>query len=159
MMKVLSRPDVAAFLRTQNSGARLAQLNYRAIQTASGIVLISVEGHQPSDMLRGGQAIEHLWLKAHELGLVWQPVTALIYLFEMLHTPSASIFNCCEQEALLHLQTRFERIFAPLPGHARLMLFKLSQADAPTARSLRLPLEQVLFYGEPQETLKEPSHV
>lgn len=156
MMKVLSRPDVAAFLRAQNNGARLAQLNYRAIQTASGIGLISVEGHQPSDMLRGGQAIEHLWLKAHELGLAWQPVTALIYLFEMLNLPSASIFNCCEQESLLHLQARFERIFAPLPGHSRLMLFKLAQADAPTTRSLRLPLEHVLFYGKPQETLEEP---
>lgn len=150
ILKMLRRPTVVEFLREQQGGARLSELSQKAVETASAIGLITVKGQHAQDILRGGKAIQHLWLKATELGLAWHPMTALIYMFAMTQTPNISILTKQEQSLLLNLEQRFNTKFKLQENETRSMLFKLSQAMPPTTRSLRIPLHQVLFYGQPK---------
>lgn len=149
ILKMLRRPTVVEFLREQQGGARLSELSQKAVETASAIGLITVKGQYAQDILRGGKAIQHLWLKATELGLAWHPMTALIYMFAMTQTPNISILTKQEQSLLFGLEQRFNTKFKPRGDETRLMLFKLSQAMPPTTRSLRIPLQRVLFHGKP----------
>jgi len=145
VLKLLARPAVPDLLRTLQAGKALTAIARNAVNAASAIGLISVVGESPTDMLRGGQAIEHLWLKANELGLAWHPMTALIPMFDMLNSPTALIFEPWALERLSDLSERFNLLFTPSPRQLRLMLFRLSPASAPSARSLRRPVETVLL--------------
>lgn len=148
-IRVLARADVVAFLRQINQGEAIKELSQDAIHAASAVGLITIHAQSSEDILRGGQAIEHLWLKATELGLAWHPMTALIYMFEMLGSNAEKIFNSTELLNLTILQERFNQIFPVQPNQTRLMLFRLAQGAPPTTRALRLGLEDVLFRGNP----------
>jgi molybdopterin/thiamine biosynthesis adenylyltransferase/nitroreductase len=147
VMTVLKRPEVAAILREQNGGMRLRDLSAKAMRNASAMGLLSVQGHSRADRLRGGQAMQHLWLTANALGWAWYPMTALIYLLDA--SPAHQLFNDRERASLASLGARFDRIFPASQAETRLMLFRLTLAAPPSARSLRLPLAQALRCGKP----------
>lgn len=149
VMKSLRRPEVAAFLRQQHEGTRLRELSERSIRGASAMGLISVDGVKPKDAIRGGQAMQHLWLLANARGWSWHPLTALLYLFDLPEALTRNFFDAGERELLGSLSSRFGEIFPAMRTGTRLMLFRLAQADPPTARSLRLPLEKIIFKGRP----------
>jgi nitroreductase len=116
---------------------------------SSGVGLVTVGGSSPGCALRGGRAVERLWLEATRMGLAVQPVTALVYLFELLDGSAASIFSGRERDELRGLRARFDALFAAANGGTRLMLFRIGAAAAPSARSPRRPLEAVLTWGRP----------
>lgn len=145
VLKLLARPDVGDLLRNLRTGNALAAIARKAVNAASAMGLISVVGDTPVDMLRGGQAIEHVWLEASRLGWAWQPMTAIIPMFDMLNSPTASLFEAWALDRLADLSGRFNHLFAPSPYQLRLMLFRVAPASVPSARSLRRPVETVLF--------------
>ncbi len=147
IMNVLKRPEVAGLLRAQNAGTRLCELGAKAVRAASVMGLLSLNGHSAEDKLRGGQAMQHLWLTANSLGWAWYPMTALIYMFGESTSPVNALFNEQERASLASLSNRFDRIFPASSTQTRLMLFRLTQAAPPSARSLRLPLTTVLKHA------------
>jgi hypothetical protein len=149
MLRVIARPDVAAFLRELGGGAALTKIAAEAVTSASVVGLLSIAGDQPEDLLRGGQSVERLWLQATALGLALHPMTTMVYMFEMLRTEAATIFSEAECATLSALQTRFNCLFPP--SGTPLLLFRIAKAPAPTTRALRRPIEQVLFFGEPSQ--------
>ncbi|MEM7538923.1 MAG: hypothetical protein AAF639_42595, partial [Chloroflexota bacterium] len=127
-------------------------------QTASAVGLISVDGQQPVDMLKGGRAIQQLWLRATQLGLSWHPMTSLLYMFKPILNPiltSTSLmpdYSPVERAFLADLSNRFDHLFPTHSHRNPLMLFRLScgeqqDAQANQRRSLRRPVEEVLFYS------------
>ncbi len=149
VMKAVRRPEVAAFLRDQNGATRLRELSERAIQRASAMGLLSIRGRTPHDSLQGGQVMQHLWLTANARGWGWHPMTASLYLFSQQGASSMTFFDERERTSLQALSNRFNELFPESREHSRLMMFRLSQAGSSSARSLRLPLEQVLNQGRP----------
>jgi nitroreductase len=147
MLQVIARPDVAAFLRELGGGAALTEIAAQSVTSASAVGLLSIAGDQPADLLCGGRAVERLWLQATALGLALHPMTAVLYMFDMVRTEAAAIFTEAERATLRALQARFYRLF-PHSG-TPLLLFRIAQAPAPTTRALRRPIEQVLRFGEP----------
>lgn len=145
VLKLFVRPAVGRLLCDWQAGNALKAIACKAVNAASAMGLISVEGGTPTDMLRGGQAIAHLWLKATKLGWAWHPMTAIIPMFDMLNSPTVLIFEPWALDRLSNLSGRFNQLFAPSLHQRCLMLFRLSPASAPSARSLRRPVETVFF--------------
>ena len=149
ILRILTRPDVAGFLRTLGGGEALEDLSFKALTASAAVGLISMERNSDADMVRGGRAVEHLWLHATRLGLSLQPVTALVYMLDMLETDAGNVFTTREREALLCLGKDFNQVFAHPPRDRRLLLFRVGQAPEPSVRSLRLPLNEILYFGSP----------
>jgi hypothetical protein len=157
-MRLLARPDIVALLRQQEGSAALEQGAQKSIASASAIGLISVAGNDPAAFVQGGRVVQRVWLAATALGLAFQPMTVLLYMFEMLHDGSAAIFTPRERAELLTLKTRIGHLFGP-PRGSDLMLFRLARAPEPTARALRLPLNEVLIAGPPASVYSSsPAH-
>lgn len=148
-LRVAARPEVAATLRELGGGRIFQDRAERSILRSSAVGLVTVGGIAPASALRGGRAAERVWLTATALGLAVQPVTALIYMFEMLDGSAATVFSAREREELRGLRTRFDTLFAAAEGNTRLLLFRVGIAGAPSARAPRLPLESVLTWGRP----------
>lgn len=144
-----ARAEVAATLRDLGGGRAFRELAERAMVRSSAAGLVTVGGASPGCALRGGRAVERLWLEATRLGLALQPVTALVYLFELLDGSAATIFSSRERDELRGLRARFDALFAAAQGGTRLMLFRVGTAAAPSARAPRRPLEAVLTWGRP----------
>lgn len=144
-----ARPEVAATLRDLGGGRAFRDLAERRIVRSSAVGLMTVGGASPMCALRGGRAVQRLWLEATRLGLALQPITALVYLFEMLDGSGATIFSGRERDELRGLRGRFDALFDAAAGGTRLMLFRVGRAAAPSARTPRRPLEAVLTWGRP----------
>jgi hypothetical protein len=148
-LRVAQRPDVAATLRELGGGRVLQERVEKAVLRSSAVGLVTVGGGAAANALRGGRAVERVWLRATALGLAVEPVTSLVYMFEMLDGSAATMFSSREREELRSLRARFDAVFKAAEGGTRLILFRLGVAGAPSARAPRLPLETVLEWGRP----------
>ncbi len=143
--RLIRRPEVARFLQRENGASVLTTLSDNAIRESAAVGLISVSRHDREAQLRGGQAIERLWLLATQLGLSWHPMTALIY---MLDGTCPLRFPPREATALAALRDRLNHLFPVHADASQLMLFRLSVGQPTERASLRRPLEDVLFHSE-----------
>ena len=83
------------------------------------------------------------WLEAERLGLGFQPVGTLPLMARLMNDAESCPFDAEERSALRELEERLGRIHPGLAGGAVLFVFRLHRAPAPSARSLRLPLDAV----------------
>jgi len=147
-IRLIARPEVAARLRHLDGGARLEEGAQHALDGASAVALLSVGGDASECWLAGGRAMQRTWLRAEQLGLGLHPMTSAIYMFDMLDSPSATIFNTAELTKLRELRTRFHQVM-PKPDGPMALLSRLTRIANPAAPSLRLPMESVLSAGLP----------
>lgn len=142
-LRLLSKPKIAAFLRSLGQGLGLETSARRAVDAASAVGLITVDGEDAAAYFRAGRAMQQVWLWATKLGVAVQPMSVAPYLFARLGRGRGAGFTPNEVEILTRLRERFARVFPTVPGRAEAMLFRLSYARAPSARALRRPIESV----------------
>lgn len=146
-MQVISRSDVAAAARLPGRGRALEEGSYDAVANSSAMALLSFEGDTPSNWLNAGMAMQRVWLAATQAGLALQPMTALLYQFELAEDDT-EVFTAAEQAELAELRARLRVVFPGSRGRTSAFLFRLAHASPPTARSGRLPLGRVLSRGD-----------
>lgn len=127
------------------AGVGLGRGSRVAIDNASAVGLISVPGITPTDYLRAGMAVQRVWLTATSLGLAFQPMTVLAYLFARVVQGGGKGLRPHEIATLTGLRQRMGQHFAMRDDHAHAMLIRLAKAEGPpTVRSLRRPVDEVL---------------
>jgi hypothetical protein len=102
--------------------------------------------HSPEAYLQGGRALQRLWLAATACGLALQPWTGLPYLFARLLRGAGAGLSEQEQHELHSLRARYVKVLPSAQGRSELMLFRLTHAAPPSARSLRRQLADVLSF-------------
>lgn len=124
-------------------GRALADLARTAVASASGVGLITVPGTSRESYLRGGRAMQRMWLTAAADGIAVHPMTTLPYLFARLERGAGVGLDGAERAELRDLRARYRTLFETPADHAEVLLFRLARAGAPSARSLRRPLDEV----------------
>jgi hypothetical protein len=124
-------------------------MSVKAVAAAAAVGLLTLEADTPEAWLHGGRAMQRVWLAAAALGVSLQPMTALLFMFDMLGSASVDAFTERERARLADLQVRLDRVFDERVGAPRAMLFRLAYAPEPTARSLRRPSSMVIHAGPP----------
>lgn len=148
-MHVLARPDVARKARQPGRGRALEEGTRDAVEASSALALISFHGEGPEAWLNAGHALQRVWLAATQARLSVHPVSALLFMFEIM-VDHPDVFTSSEHEELRALRQRLMRQFPASRSRTPGFLLRLSHAPDVTARSLRLPLENVLRLGSPQ---------
>jgi molybdopterin/thiamine biosynthesis adenylyltransferase/nitroreductase len=158
LFEVAARPEVAATLHGVGGGAAVQAGAWKAMAGASAVGLVTFDaGAGARGWLEAGRAVQRVWLAATRLGLGFQPMSALVFMLDMLDGPAASVFSAAERSRLESLGQRTGRLFPAYPGSTRALLFRLTHAPAPARRSLRLPVEQVFRRGTPPSLNAHPS--
>jgi hypothetical protein len=88
--------------------------------------------------------MERVWLRATALGLAFQPMAPLTFLFARLERGGGEGLSAAELATLRELRARFSAAFPDAAGRGEPMLFRLARVPAPTARALRRRVEDVL---------------
>jgi hypothetical protein len=154
-----TRPDLAGirlarnwssilFLREIGGGRALEKSSKNSIAAASAVGLLTMSGTNRESYVRGGRALQRVWLTATSLGLAMQPMGAILYLWARLEHGGGEGLDSDEVETLSRLRERFKGLFDVGPDSAEIMLFRLAHADPPSARALRRPVEEVLTFED-----------
>ena len=131
-------------VRVGAPGAALSDVTRESVQAAAAIGVVSVSGTDREAHLRGGRAMQRMWLTAASRGIAIQPMTSLPYYLARLERGGADLFSERHRAELGALAERFGRLFDRRTDRAEVLLFRAFRASAPTARSLRRPLDEIL---------------
>ena len=127
-------------------GQALGKPTRKAVEASSALGLVTFPGTGPADHFGGGRALQRVWLTATAQGLAFQPLTAIVYLFNRLEAGGEGLTGA-ERAELTELRAAW-RALLPVPdGHSEIMLFRLAKAPPPTVRALRRQVEDVLSFG------------
>lgn len=76
-LALLRRPDVVAHLDTWDAGHRLSEDGVTALRQSAGVLIVSMDGRDRASYVRGGMAVQRMWLEATRLELGLQPVSPI----------------------------------------------------------------------------------
>lgn len=142
-LKVAADPRAMALVDSWQAGHGLERLARRSIQAASAVILVSISGDSVQERLAGGRAVERLWMTANAEGWAVHPISAPIFLTHASHSPMEGLRER-ERAELVSIEQRFEALWN-IQGERPLFLVRLSRSSAPSVRSLRLPIQNLLF--------------
>lgn len=121
--------------------SRLAPMqSYKLAAGASALGLVQMNGTKPVDYVRGGRALQRVWLTAASLGLSFQPMTGITYLMQRLYLFDGSGFSPEHRRLIEEAETRLKEVFPIRRDRAIIMMFRCGYGPAPAAVSLRKPV-------------------
>jgi molybdopterin/thiamine biosynthesis adenylyltransferase len=143
---VASNPDVITLLNKWGGGSAFEKLSRNAIKSSSAIGLITMPTYAAENFVKGGEAVQRVWLQANLKGLSFHPISAPLFLFARLNHGNGDGLTHKVSEELAKLQEQLNLIFPQLKESEGVFMFRLSFADDASVRSLRKPLEELLQY-------------
>jgi molybdopterin/thiamine biosynthesis adenylyltransferase len=134
-LDILRRPDVMAYLARWNAGSALTDDARRRVLASSAIAVISVAGGTLRDYVRGGTAVEAVWITAHQHGLAVQPVSPVF-----LYAQGAEDFTELSAgfaDDLANLQREFSQLAALPAGASPALVLRLGWSEPASVQSRR----------------------
>ncbi|MFD3505974.1 Rv1355c family protein [Nocardia sp. NPDC058666] len=140
-MRIGARADAMAYLREWSGGTALGDYTYQRVRSSSAVIAVSCATGVDADLrdyVRGGSAVERVWIAAQKLGLAVQPVSPVfLYLCDDNDLRNVSVGFT---DTLASIHKRFCALMG-IPGHETVAaVLRLAYAPAPTVRSARLPI-------------------
>lgn len=149
-MRLLADWSVMEAVREVDGGHGLAQSARKSLASASAAGLVSFPRNPGSDVrstyFSGGTAMQRIWLTATAAGYAFQPMSALPYLAARLEDGDGRDLDDRERRELEALVTTYRSLFQVDRSNpsVEVMLFRLSKASPPTARSLRRSIDDLI---------------
>jgi molybdopterin/thiamine biosynthesis adenylyltransferase len=144
-LEVIKEYEVIDFIKKIKGGKVLEAAAVKSIAAASALGLVIMPDSGIENYIDGGRAFERLWLATEKYNLALHPVISPLYLFSRINGGEESELSADEIEELKALRENFMQIFALKEKSAQIFLFKLSYAERPVVKSLRIPVKEVLF--------------
>ncbi|MGH8988610.1 MAG: Rv1355c family protein [Acidimicrobiales bacterium] len=142
-LQLLRRGDVMDLLDRWDVGGALGDYVGRAVASSSAVAVVSVDSPTPASYLRGGMALERVWIEAQKMGLGVQAIgPAFLYAVQELDFDTLGGDRWANE--LRTLSRRFRDLLGFGVHTAAVLALRLSHASPPRVRSARLPIEQVL---------------
>jgi hypothetical protein len=142
-LDLLRRPDVMEHLADWRAGQMLGARTRASVASSSAVAVVTVPRTDPAWYVRGGAAVERLWLTAELHGLAVQPVSP-VFLYAIDDKDFLRLGGERHVETIHGLSQRFHEFWDLEDGEEATLLLRLSHAAPPTARSARLPLHELL---------------
>lgn len=120
-------------------GRMVALHSYQGIMKSSGVGLLSITGTTDKSFVKGGQALERMWLTLHSLGLKMQPMTAVTLFNMRLKLGNKEEFLEKHLKRMEELQAEFGECFPETQCNSKgqVMLFRFGYADDIECRTLK----------------------
>ncbi|MGH9110206.1 MAG: Rv1355c family protein [Acidimicrobiales bacterium] len=143
LLGMARRPDVMALLDRWDEGSALGNSTGTAVRWSSALAVVTVADASPLSYVRGGAAVERLWIAAQQAGLGVQPVSP-VFLFAVQQPDFDHLVGSRRSAELAALADRFRSAVGVVPGETLALALRLSHVPPPSARSARLPLDRVV---------------
>ena len=141
-LRVARRPEVMEYLAQWKAGAALGDRTRDVVIGSSALAVVTVSGSEPVDYLRGGAAMERVWIAAERGGLGVQPISPVF-----LYARAAADFQVLSEPYaanLAQLRAEFRSILGLRADESTILVMRLSHDPQPVFRSERLPLTAIV---------------
>ncbi len=147
-VRLLKNRSIAALAMRLGAGKKMGQADHALAKTASAFGMILARSTSIQDLLRGGAAMQKMWLACTVAGLKVQPMTS-----PMLHTwlsrmQDMKVYSDQQRERVNEIAKRFTALHADRPTSMPVMIFRMGHAAPIEARCGRRPVEDILTYSE-----------
>jgi molybdopterin/thiamine biosynthesis adenylyltransferase len=138
---IVRRPEVMALLADWDVGSALGEDTRDRVASSSALAVVTVDGSAPADFVRGGAAVEAVWIGAEEHGLAVHP-TSPVFLYARDPHDVVTLSPRFADE-LARRQASFRRVVGLLPGESIALVLRLSHTDVVAPRSRRRPIGEI----------------
>ena len=129
-----------------NKGKALENMTAKLVATSAAAGLITMPAFNSFNCIQAGIALERVWLTANKYAVSLQPVMAAILHFARLNYGNGINMPENIQRDFRKLNEDFNKLFnLDIQQEEPLFLFRLFTAAEPSAKSLRLDLDNVYF--------------
>ncbi|MHC4399659.1 MAG: nitroreductase family protein [Planctomycetota bacterium] len=141
------------FLRPWNRMRRIHHLKLTGLLTipsiwsvwkSGALGVLSLEKPTANGFLQGGRAFQRIWLAACKEGLSLHPLGSLPIFLGHLEQLDGRRLTIAHKKLARRLGRKLHELVPATEGRTLLMLFRLGHAAAPSVRSLRRPVDDVL---------------
>lgn len=139
---VASDPKATSLLKQWNGGKGVEKMASKAIKASNALAIISLPDLSLESAFIGGRAMERFWLQATALGLLAHPISAPIFMGIHGHWDHSGILDPQEHRQAETILAELHEVIGA-PHRMPFFMLRLGTAGAPTARSLRLPLNAI----------------
>lgn len=144
-MGLLKDPRTVKFFRKFLMGFGLTKISKDTITKSSAIMLLQGDKFSPMTYLEGGKVLQRIWIKANMLGISFQPVTAMLFIFQKVLQETNHGFSPEEAAEIQKLKSKFDRIFKNGNTSTDLFMFRLNVAGDPSVRAFRRNVKDTLI--------------
>jgi len=127
-------------------GRLVAKVTYDAIVNSSGVALVTTEGKTRTDFLKGGRALERVWLELTRAKFKVQPVTAITLFFLRKQLEGDKKFSTAHARMLDTIWKSYEDLFPNqgLETEGQVMLLRFGRAPHIRYGTLRREQEALM---------------
>lgn len=126
------------FLNKFGFSKKFASQNVNLYNSSAAIGAIVMPDNSNASFVLAGRAMQRLWLKATKLGLSIQPITAVLFLKQRVLGGATNELSSSQIDLIEKGYKRMSELFE-ISSKTICMVFRIGQADKPTANSSRLP--------------------
>ncbi len=145
-LRVVSNPETVQLVAALGGGGAFGAMTRKWTLASGAVALLTMGGEGRRRFFDGGRALQRVWLTATARDVAIQPMTGLTYALARFAQEPAW-FTPAQRPQMAALGERYRRLFPATEGDAQILLFRLMYADAPSARSLRRPVDDVLTFA------------
>ncbi|GAB1812851.1 Rv1355c family protein [Mycobacterium sp. MUNTM1] len=135
LMDIVRRPDVMAYLAEWNAGSALGDGMRDEVLGSSALAVLTVTGGRLGDYVRGGSAVEAVWIVAQREGLAVRPLSPVF--LHARNTADLYELSAVFAGELARLQGDFVRLTATDPDESIVLVLRLTTAPPPSVSSRR----------------------
>lgn len=144
-MQIASDADAMDYLHQWKKGEGFRKISQKSVLSAGCICVLTMDGNTPEHFLNGGRAVERVWLEASLRNIAFQPISQIVFMLRRYEERGSLDFNKYEMQEFAKIREQFSQLLHLPNGSHPIFVFRLLYADQPDIRSLRRPLEKVLF--------------
>lgn len=136
-LRVLCRADAMEALADWGLGQSLGAASRDRIRSSTALVAVVVNGTDPADFVRGGCAVESVWITAEDHGLAVQPISP-VFLYGPEEGELAGLAPAYTAELAVGSGT-WRELFQVGGSEALALVLRLSHCASASVRSRRRP--------------------
>jgi len=137
--------QAVSFLADWDKGNAFKTFSMKAMETASGMALITLEDFNSKAMIQLGMNIEDAWIDACQHGVSFHPMLSPVFFFNRLIHGNGEALNSKEIQLLQLLRAQFLPIFSLNEQQYPMFLIKLGIADTKAIRSFRKDKKDIFY--------------
>lgn len=143
-LKMVKDPRVVKLLAEWGGGKALEKMGRKAISAASAVGLITMPEFNALNYIKGGRAVERMWLTASVNGVSIQPMLAApLHFARLIHGNGEGMPDFMKNE-FIELRKQYLELFPKAENRGEIFLFRLCVAREPEIKSYRYPVSKVL---------------
>jgi tRNA A37 threonylcarbamoyladenosine dehydratase/nitroreductase len=146
-LRLMKDERAVEFLKKIKGGNAFKYLALKQFQSSPAIGLITLPQHSPLNYLKGGMAVEKLWLAAAASGYQIHPVNVPLIFFYKNAADQLSDLSEENRKQIFNLHQKLKHLFKITDNIAEVFMFRIFKAESSPQRTIRKPLNKTLSIG------------